>query len=227
MEKQSVRVVLASEYPQVRHLLSRVIEREDGVDVVGEAPNTTKALALVRNLRPDVAVIDSDLPHVVGLEAIPLSRINGLDTAQAIFRETPDTRVILLNNLDTGVLADPNLSRRAAAAFSIESMGTDISLAPSDGYRDLTQPNALVFAKLEMKPTVALQQKITSTSDKVIFFGALGVAGGWLLTLTMFLAPAGIPLAIAGGITVFLGLVGKLGASLGRRTQRRTKGVGK
>jgi chemotaxis response regulator CheB len=223
MEKQSVRVVLASEYPQMRHFLSRVIERENGVDVVAEAPDTTKALTLVRNLRPDVAVIDSALPHVVGLEAIPLSRISGLDTAQAISQETTDTRVILLNNLDTGVLADPSVSSRAAARFAIESMGTDISLAPSDLRRDLTEPNALVFARVEMKQTVALQQKITSTSDKVIFFGGLGVAGGWLLTLTMFLAPVGIPLAIAGGITVFLGIAGKLTASLWRRTQRGTK----
>lgn len=208
MQRQSVRVVVASEYPQVRSSLSGLIEREDGVDVVGRAQDASKALTLVKNLKPDVAVIDSYLPHAVGLVAIPLSRINGLDTAQAILEELPNIRVILLNNLDAGILPDRSLGSNAAVASFIESMGANISFAPQELGDEVVQPNAIVFASVEMKQREA-QQQVTKMTDKVIFFGALGLAGGWVLTLTIILAPVGVPIALAGAAAVLLGLAGK------------------
>ncbi len=223
MQRRSMRVVIASEYPQARHFLGGIIEREGGGDIVGQAQDTSRALTLVRNIRPDVAFIDCNLPHVAGLDAIPLSRVGGLDAAQTITEEIPNIRVILLNNLDTGILSDRNLSSDATIIYSTGGTGVDISFALQDLRHEVVQPNALVFASVEVKQQEALQQ-VTKTTDKVIFFGALGFAGGWLLTLTVFLAPIGAPLAVAGAVTVLLGLAGKLTASLLRKTKGRTKG---
>ncbi len=224
MQRQNVRVVLASEHSQIRYFLSEVIEQEGGVDVTGQAQDASKALTLVKNLRPDVAVIDSYLPHDAGLEAIPMSRINGLDTAQAILEETPNTRVILLNNLDAGIFSGRSLSPAAAVAYSIASTGADISLVLQDLGHEVVQPNDIVFASIEVKQQAVLQQKATRISDKVIFFGALSFAGGWLITLTVFLAPVGVPIAIAGAAMAILGLLGKLTASLWRKIKNGTKG---
>src|SRR3972149_5049868 len=106
-----MRVVLASERPQVQNLLVDVVEEEPGAVVVGQAENAIKALVLVENLRPDVAIIDSNLPYSVGMDRLALSRMSGLDIAQAICQTTPGTCVVLINNLDTPVLPKVGLSR--------------------------------------------------------------------------------------------------------------------
>ncbi len=146
MQKQKVHVLLASEYSQVRDFLSEVIEQEDGVDIIGQAQDARHALTLTRNLRPDVAVIDSYLPHDAVLDSIPLSRINGLDTAQAIFKEMPNTRVILLSNPESEGLSEQSLTLAAAEIYSIESRGANVSFRTQDPRREVAELDAIIFA---------------------------------------------------------------------------------
>ena len=224
MQKQNVQVLLASEYSQVRDFLSEVIEQEGGVDIIGQAQDARHALTLTRNLRPDVAVIDSYLPHDAELDCIPLSRINGLDTAQAIFKEMPNTRVILLSNSESEVLSKQSLALAVPEVYSIQSMGVNVSFGTRDPYREVVEPSDLIFASLQVKPSMALHRKATTIIDKAIFFGSLAFAIGWLLTITMIFLPIGVPLALAGGITVLLGLAWKLTGSSLRKIQNQTKG---
>ncbi|MBI2860746.1 MAG: response regulator [Chloroflexi bacterium] len=218
MAVQNVRVVLASESPQVRNFLRQLVERENGVEVVGQAKNAVGVLTLVGNLSPDVAVIDCHLPHSISLDTIPLSRISGLDAAQGIRQIMPNTKVILLNNLDKASLlggsAHPDMG-----IYTLESGGASIALGP-DRLAEETYP---LFASLGVKPEAAMQQKVTSAGDKVIFFGALAFAGGWLLTITVAFAPVGAPLALLGGVTVALGLAAKLAVSLWRKAKKGTR----
>ncbi len=62
MKQQSIRVMRASEYPEMRTFLREIVEAEDRAVIVGQAENATRALTLAKNLRPDVAIIDSYLP---------------------------------------------------------------------------------------------------------------------------------------------------------------------
>ncbi len=210
MKRQSVRIMLASEYPEVRYFLREVAEAEAGVAIVGQAENATKALTLARHLRPDVAIIDSQLPHAVGLDTVPLSRISGLDTAQTISEEIPNTQVILLNNLDEAVLPKQSLDSDGGAFFSREIIGTNTPFTLQKLYHEAEQLSTLVFANVEVKQTTTLRLKVASLSDKAILFGGLAILGGLSLMLTVILAGAGIILALVGAATVFLGLVGKL-----------------
>ena len=77
MQRQNVRVIVASEYPEVRHFLSEVVEEQGGAIIIGQAENATKALTLARSLGPDGANVDSNLPRAIGLDTVPLSRIDG------------------------------------------------------------------------------------------------------------------------------------------------------
>ena len=214
MKRQSVRVIVASEYPDVRHFLREAIEREPGAVIVGQAENAARALSLARKLRPDVAIIDSCLPHTFGLDAVPLSRIGGLDTALATSEEIPNIRVVLLSNLDTEVLPDHGLSSGSGPIFSREVMGARIPFTIPELCHGAEATDTLVFADIETKPRTSFRKKITSMSDKAIFFGGLGILGGLALMLTVILAGSGIFLALAGVATILLGLAGKLAASL-------------
>ena len=214
MQRQNVRVIIASEYPEVRYLLRDVVEGEAGAVIVGQAENAIKALTLTRNLRPDAAIIDCDLPHAIGLDTVPLSRIDGLDTAQTIFEEIPNVRVMLLSDLDVKLLPEHGLGSDATTFFSRESMGVHIPFTLRELCHEAVQPSALVFANVQVKPLAVLRQKVTNISDKAVLFGGLGILGGLSLTLTVILAGVGVALAAAGAATIFLGLVGKLTASL-------------
>jgi DNA-binding NarL/FixJ family response regulator len=64
-----IRIVIADDEAIVRDGLRTIIELEDDLDVVGEAADGAEAVAVTRELEPDVALVDIQMPHVDGLEA--------------------------------------------------------------------------------------------------------------------------------------------------------------
>jgi DNA-binding NarL/FixJ family response regulator len=60
-----------------------------GFDVVGQAGNGTELLALVRSVRPELAIIDIRMP--------PTQATEGLQAARVIREELPDTAIIVLS----------------------------------------------------------------------------------------------------------------------------------
>ena len=59
MKGENVRVLVASEHAGTRSFLRHIVETENRTVIVAEAENGARALNLARNLRPDVALIDS------------------------------------------------------------------------------------------------------------------------------------------------------------------------
>lgn len=64
-----IRVVLADDHAVVRRGLAGLIESTDDLVVVGVAKDGSEAVALVREHRPDVAVMDLQMPVLDGVEA--------------------------------------------------------------------------------------------------------------------------------------------------------------
>jgi DNA-binding NarL/FixJ family response regulator len=63
-----IRIVIADDHPLMRQGLRQVIELEYDLKVVGEAGNGSEALAMIELLRPDVAILDVDMPHQDGFQ---------------------------------------------------------------------------------------------------------------------------------------------------------------
>lgn len=79
-----VRIVLADDHAIVRQGLKALLA--DGkFNVVGEAENGQDAIRLVRELKPDIAVLDIGMPL-----------LNGVGAALAISKDSPETRTIAL-----------------------------------------------------------------------------------------------------------------------------------
>jgi CheY-like chemotaxis protein len=83
---QNIRVMLVDDHKVMRQGLTRLISGQPDIQVVGEAGNGREAVALARQLNPDVIVMDISMPEMNGIEA------TGLITA-----EHPHVRVIGLS----------------------------------------------------------------------------------------------------------------------------------
>jgi DNA-binding NarL/FixJ family response regulator len=84
----SLRVVLADDDVLLREGLASILERS-GVDVVGQAGDTTELLTLVRDKVPDMAVVDIRMP--------PSHTVEGLEAAAVIREEFPETAILVLS----------------------------------------------------------------------------------------------------------------------------------
>lgn len=82
----SVRVLLADDHGIVREGLRSLLEKEPGIEVVGEAENGRDAVRLARELSPDVAVVDISMPG-----------LNGIEATRRIVSGCPGTKVIALS----------------------------------------------------------------------------------------------------------------------------------
>jgi DNA-binding NarL/FixJ family response regulator len=82
------RVVLADDDVLLREGLASLLDRS-GFDVVGQAGDGARLLALVRSAQPDLAIIDIRMP--------PAHATEGLQAAQVIRQELPGTAIIVLS----------------------------------------------------------------------------------------------------------------------------------
>jgi DNA-binding NarL/FixJ family response regulator len=76
---------LADDHGLFRELLGRVLELEHDIHIVGEATNGLEAVTKVRQIKPDVVLMDINMPIIDGLAA-----------TRQITEELPDTAVIIL-----------------------------------------------------------------------------------------------------------------------------------
>jgi DNA-binding NarL/FixJ family response regulator len=82
-----ITVLLAEDHMVVREGFRKLLEMEDDLEVVGEAEDGRRAVALVKKLRPAVVVMDV---------AMPL--LNGLEAARQILQAVPSTRILILSS---------------------------------------------------------------------------------------------------------------------------------
>ena len=95
-----ISIVIADDHQVVRSGLRLLLQSEDGLHVVGEAGDVPAALRLVASRRPDVLVLDLNMPGPPSLPAIP-----------DVLRTSAATRVVVLTMQN-----DPAFAREALQA---------------------------------------------------------------------------------------------------------------
>ncbi len=66
----TIRVLVADDQDLVRTGLKMILDAQPGIEVIGEAADGRQAVALARELRPDVCLFDIRMPEMDGIEAV-------------------------------------------------------------------------------------------------------------------------------------------------------------
>lgn len=115
------RVVVVDDHDFFRDGLSRGLRQSGYLEVVGEAATGREGLELIRAGRPDVAVLDYQMPD-----------LNGVDVVHAVVRDALPTRTLLLSALTDGPVV---FRARQEGANGYLSKDTSVSPPAGSGWR--------------------------------------------------------------------------------------------
>jgi two-component system response regulator NreC len=82
----SIRIILADDHTIVRHGLNKLIQQQEDMEVIAQASNGQSTVELIRELSPDMVIMDIGMPD-----------LNGIDATRQIVRDFPHVKVIGLS----------------------------------------------------------------------------------------------------------------------------------
>ena len=128
-----IRVLVADDHPVFRRGMRAILGAEPDVELVGEATDGEEAVARALELRPDVILMDLNMPNV-----------NGIEATRRILEASPDTAILMLTMFedDKSILA----AMRAGAHGYV--------LKGADGAETLRAINAVAHGEAIFSPTI-------------------------------------------------------------------------
>jgi DNA-binding NarL/FixJ family response regulator len=138
----SIRILLADDQAMVRSGFRLILETQTDMTVVGEASNGAQTIALARQLRPDVCLVDIRMPELDGIEVTRALAGTGVpDPLRVVIVTTFDTDEYVYGAIQAG--ATGFLLKDAGPALLIESVRAahagDALISPSVTVRLLQQ----------------------------------------------------------------------------------------
>ena len=105
-----IRVAIAEDHALVREGLRAILESQDDIEVVGEAGDGVQTLDVVARERPDVLLLDIQMP-----------RLDGIEVTERLTRQAHNTRVLILTTFDRDDLVFRAL-RSGASGFLLKDV---------------------------------------------------------------------------------------------------------
>lgn len=136
MSTVPIRVVLVDDHAVVRSGLAQLLGGTDDIDVVGQAGTGEEALGVVREARPDVVVMDLQMPGVDGVEA---------------------TRRLLAEDLGCEVLVLTSFSDHARIVAALDAGAVGYLLKDADPEEVIGGVRAVSRGESPLNPRVARQ----------------------------------------------------------------------
>lgn len=110
--QQELRIVIVDDHQLFREGVKRILEMEEDFKVVGEGADGSEAAQLAEQYKPDVLLLDINMPH-----------INGVSATENVISASPKTRVIMLSIHDDEGYVYRTL-RNGASGYLLKEMGT-------------------------------------------------------------------------------------------------------
>ena len=161
-----IRIVLADDHAVVRSALRMLLDAEPGLEVVAEAGDVDGAIRYLRGHRPEVLILDLNMPGRASLEALP-------DITEA----SPDTQVVVLT-----MQSEPAFAREAMQAGVLgyilkEAADTELVKAVRLAAQGRTYLQPDLGARLAAEPPEA-PDDLSDRELEILRFIALGHTNG-------------------------------------------------
>jgi len=169
----SIRVLVVDDQELVRAGFIMILNTQDDIDVVGEAPNGSDAVEAVRRLRPDVVLMDIRMPVMDGLEATRILKARNIDLRVLILTTfDPDEYVYkALKAGASGFVLKDIPPHELLAAVRVVAKGEGL-LAPS-----ITQRLIAQFAERPPPPEASRElERLTDREAEVLRLMAKGLS---------------------------------------------------
>ena len=159
-----IRILLADDHPVVRDGLAAMLATQPDFEVVGEAGNGAEALTEAARLRPDVVLMDLEMPTLDGIEAIRRLRV-----------ADPGIQVVVLTAFDT--------DERIVGAIQAGAQGYLLKGAPRAeifaAIRTVSTGGALIPPVIASKLLRQVREDaLTAREKEVLELVAAGLANG-------------------------------------------------
>jgi NarL family two-component system response regulator LiaR len=116
--KQKTRVIIADDHALLRESMRNLLDRQEDMEVVGEAADGEEAIRLSLKTKPDIAVLDIVMP-----------RLNGIEASKEIKKVSPGTAIIILTAYDDSQYVLGLLEAGAAGYLLKSARGRDVVAA--------------------------------------------------------------------------------------------------
>ncbi len=157
---ESIRVLLVDDHSVVREGYRRLLEREPGIAVVGEAADVAEACRRAVALAPDVVVMDISLPGVSGIEGMRRMLARRPDLRVLIF-SMHDDAIFCIRALEAGAIG--YLSKSSAPEALVKAVQT-----VSRGTRYLSPDVADKMARRSSAQAAAGLEQVTTREFEVL-----------------------------------------------------------
>lgn len=160
MTQRPVRVLVVDDSVVVRRLVTDILSRQDGIEVVGTAPNGRIALQKIPQVSPDLVTLDVEMPEMDGIETLKAIRATHRDLPVVMFSTlTERGAAVTIDALIHG--ANDYVTKPANVGSVEESMArVAADLTPrihalcgrTDGVRPVVRPPAAAPAPVTSRP---------------------------------------------------------------------------
>jgi DNA-binding NarL/FixJ family response regulator len=114
-DMSEIRILIAEDQQLVRRAFSAMLSIEPDIKVVAQAADGAEAIQLARQWRPDIVLMDLQMP-----------RVGGIGAMKRILEDVPDARIIVLTTFDTDELVFEAISAGAHAYLLKDSNEAEI-----------------------------------------------------------------------------------------------------
>jgi DNA-binding NarL/FixJ family response regulator len=90
--KQAIRVLMADDHMIFRQSVRKLLEGEDDISIVGEAANGNECIAMMAQLKPDILLLDINMPDKDGLAVLQEINFDSLPTQVIVLTAAEDDR---------------------------------------------------------------------------------------------------------------------------------------
>lgn len=111
-----IRIVICDDHRLFREGLRLILNGEERFAIVGEAANGLQAIDVISDLKPDVALLDINMPKLDGIQLIPIIKQKSPETKVLMLTASKD-KAKILNSLKAGAMGYLSKNTRTSALF--------------------------------------------------------------------------------------------------------------